>query len=583
MRACLSVLAASLLSACTADREPTPPARDIALRRASGDAQETRTAGTTLPAPLVVSAVDRSGRGAPDAMITWTTSDGAVAGDARTDAAGQAHASWRLAPRLGGQSAVAHLGSRDSVIFRARVLASDARLARDTLVLRSGEHARVTWQPLDAAGVALAAGEVDARWASGDAAVATVGADGQVAALRDGVTELTADLSALGLARPLRATIVVGVPLAGRVELLDGTAPHGLRVYVRTASGVDSADVAADGRFALRARSAALRDSTEILVDAADRVARRWFPSLTRWTPGSGDAPPLRFVLLPLRWRFASGAFAGGEIPLSLNAALGAGLAGAPGGAPWYDRNWFLDRVAPLGSAPTLEAFPDDAFPLPVYFDRDRSRMPIVADDSTAFWRALDALGDAVGTRLYRPTEKRLVPEREVATAAGSLVTRAYAVAVVVDSVLLQGLAASTWTTACVGERLAAHPCLGVLDRVDATLSFSGRTRRVREAALVQHEAGHVLGLGHTCYWTSVMYAQLDASSWSSVAPSCARWFQGGAWPSGSIDRADAITARDAAYLALYLRVASVVRRVGPAHALHAAFLGERHLLLGLE
>ena len=45
------------------------------------------------------------------------------------------------------------------------------------------------------------------------------------------------------------------------------------------------------------------------------------------------------------------------------------------------------------------------------------------------------------------------------------------------------------------------------LDRVDATLSFSGRTRRVREAALVQHEAGHVLGLGHTCYWRSVMYA----------------------------------------------------------------------------
>jgi hypothetical protein len=563
-------LVAVVLGACAPGGVADPPraAPDVELRLVAGDAQEARAANAALPAALVVASVDAAtGRPVADVAVAWSTADGALSGEARTDARGEARAEWRPAARLGAQTATARLATGDPVGFRARVVPSEARLARDTLVLRAGERGRAEWVAVDANGAAL--GTADVVWTAGDTAVASVAADGTVSARGDGVTPLTADLSALGIPRPLRAAVVVGVPLAGRVSTLDDAPAQRLRVYVRTAAGTDSVDVGPDGRFALRARSAALRDETDVLVDAADRTQRRYFPSLWRFTPGAASVPPLDFLLVPRRWR---------DVDLSLNAALGAGIALPPGGAPWYDRNWFLDRAAPLGAGPTLEAFPDDAFPLPVYFDRDRSKMRITADDSAAFWQALDALGAAVGAPLFRPAEKRLLPERTIVTGAGTITARPHSVAVVVDSVLVEGLASSVWTTACVG----ASPC-AVLDRVDGTLFFSGRTRRVRERALVQHEAGHVLGLGHTCYWTSVMYAQLDQATWTSVAPSCARFWQDGVWPAGFIDRADAVTARDAAYLALYLRAAAAVRRLGPVHGLYAAFLGERRVLLGLD
>jgi hypothetical protein len=143
------------------------------------------------------------------------------------------------------------------------------------------------------------------------------------------------------------------------------------------------------------------------------------------------------------------------------------------------------------------------------------------------------------------------------------------------------------WTTACVIDPAvplgaSATPCAGVLDRVEGTLFFEGRTRRIRQRDLVQHEAGHVLGLGHTCYWNSVMYGQLTDAAWTTVAPSCARYYEDGAWPGGYIVQAPSMTARDAAYLALYLRTAAAVRRLGAAHSLYAALLGERRVLLGV-
>ena len=67
------------------------------------------------------------------------------------------------------------------------------------------------------------------------------------------------------------------------------------------------------------------------------------------------------------------------------------------------------------------------------------------------------------------------------------------------------------------------------------------------------------------------------------MSAACARWFEGGPWPGGFLDRADAITARDAAYLSLSLRTGTEVRRLGGAHNLHAGFLGERRRILGVE
>ena len=58
---------------------------------------------------------------------------------------------------------------------------------------------------------------------------------------------------------------------------------------------------------------------------------------------------------------------------------------------------------------------------------------------------------------------------------------------------------------------------------------------------------------------------------------------QDGVWPASFIDRTDAVTTRDAAYLAVYLRAAAAVRRLGPVRGLYAAFLGERRVPLGLD
>jgi hypothetical protein len=104
----LVALAAVAVGACAPGSVADPPrdTPDVVLRLVAGDAQDARAANAALPASLVVASVDRTtGRVVPGVAVTWSTADGALSADTRTDARGEARAEWRLAARGGGAGA----------------------------------------------------------------------------------------------------------------------------------------------------------------------------------------------------------------------------------------------------------------------------------------------------------------------------------------------------------------------------------------------------------------------------------------------------------------------------------------------
>ncbi len=90
-----------------------------ALNIVSGDGQSA-DAGTALPNPLVVEAVDRYGNGVPGTTVSWTVSHGSVTPtSSQTDAVGQAQTSWTLGTGTQDQTATATVTGLTPVVFQA--------------------------------------------------------------------------------------------------------------------------------------------------------------------------------------------------------------------------------------------------------------------------------------------------------------------------------------------------------------------------------------------------------------------------------------------------------------------------------
>jgi hypothetical protein len=327
-----------------------------------------------------------------------------------------------------------------------------------------------------------------------------------------------------------------GGVLRGRVVAADGALPPGLYAYVRwQARGeslprMDSAVVDAGGRFGI-ALPARLPDSLTVIVDAAGGARRTHHPSLARLARRETEREH-GFVLVPRTWTVQAGHFAGQRVDIS------PGLARRPV-CPGCSSFWVQ---MPGRHTPVIyQGWPSSRFPLRMAFERAVSQPAGAAPDSAAFWRAAARVESSLGRDLFRPVPFGQTLPRWPEDDPSDVVL------VHVDrSIPMAGL------TTMVGKRGNVEYAALALQRASAALAPGG-------PELVAHELMHVLGVGHTCAWWSVM---------ADVARCPGQ-------------RADAPTPEDVAYTQLLYRVRDLQRDGSVRWGLDAALEGERMLSAG--
>lgn len=325
-----------------------------------------------------------------------------------------------------------------------------------------------------------------------------------------------------------------GPALRGRVVTADGAPAAGMRVFVRWQGPGDwqpstnSALTDSDGEYRVPL-PARLPDSLTLIVDAADRAARTHHPALARiaraeagWEHG--------FVLAPREWTIAAGTFAGQRVDIS---PLRARRPSCPGCT-----NGFWIRMAGARNPVGYQGWPSSRFPLRVAFERGAS-VPIGAvPDSAAFWRAAAGVESALGMDVFRPVAYGQTLPRRLEEDPDDIVL------VRIDQELT-----TAGLTTMVGSR-------GNLEYAGVALQRAGSALAMGGMELVQHEMMHVLGLGHTCAWRSVL-----ADTYRCPAM-----------------RAPTLTPEDVAYTQLLYRVRDLQRDGSFRWGLDAAVEGERWL-----
>jgi hypothetical protein len=291
-----------------------------------------------------------------------------------------------------------------------------------------------------------------------------VSASGVVTARAAGVARITASVPG---ASPLGAAAVTVLPVvAGRAVAPAGPAPPPprLRLVVRAAGRVDSADLTPAGRFALRL-PAPLDDTAEVMLTP---VGGGSYAPLRLLVASPRELGALDLVLVPDEWPIAAGAFAGRTLPVSVAAPLARAGDGT--------RFWRLER---LGARAVPVGWRAAELPVPVVVERGGGAAALGAADSARFWGVARALERDLGTRLFTPA-----PSTSGEDEGGTIRVR-------VDPAL----------------RDAGYTVVGW----DASGAIGGATVTVRSAALLgdpsvtAHELLHALGIGHTRSWPSLM------------------------------------------------------------------------------
>lgn len=344
---------------------------------------------------------------------------------------------------------------------------------------------------------------------------------------------LTLLLAALPLAAQEEAV------LRGRVVAADGGRTDSLRAFVRwraagdTALRVDSAAVDSAGRFALPVSPGA-EDSLELIVDAADRARRTYYPALAR-IPLRHASTDQGFVMVPRTWTIPAGRYAGRAVEIRPYRAA----------TPVCDRcSVFWVRAQAQGQDPVpYQGWPLSRFPLRVGFDREHSIPAGTAPDSGAFWRAVEEMEEAFGMDLFRPV-------RYTQTLAQGLDddTPDDVVLVMIDTSLQV-----TGLTMILARR-------GNVDFAGVSLQRRREMRSEYAVELVAHEMMHALGFGHTCGWRSVVASQQQCPHLRASAP----------------------TPEDVAHAQVLYRVRELQRGGGYRWGLDAATAGDRVLVLGI-
>ncbi|HEX6908855.1 MAG TPA: carboxypeptidase-like regulatory domain-containing protein [Longimicrobium sp.] len=287
----------------------------------------------------------------------------------------------------------------------------------------------------------------------------------------------------IATAPALPAAAQEGPVLRGRVVTADGAPAAGMRVHAGWQGSLDaqprwdSATVDSAGRFRLPLPDS-LPDSLTVVVDAADAALRAHHPAVARVPRAQVRDREHGFVLAPREWAIPAGFYAGRRVPISPDLARQPTCAGCSG---------FWIRMGGPRAGTGFQGWISSRFPLRVAFERGGSVPVGAAPDSAAFWRAAAGVEEALGQDLFRPVPFAATLPRDVEDDPDDVVL------VRIDRTLSTG-----GLTTMVGSRGNVEYAGLALQRASAVLEQWG-------LELVQHELMHVLGLGHTCAWRSVL------------------------------------------------------------------------------
>lgn len=274
----------------------------------------------------------------------------------------------------------------------------------------------------------------------------------------------------------------------GKIYPVDGGNVSGT-VYVRANGITESVEIGMDGTFSLPTTLIG-KNSVEIYLQPDNN----YYPSYVS-EPGSkviemSEGDGVKFAGIPYIWNITTGLHAGESIEISIEDAFD--RAGREN-ISWEAFYWlFWGQLA--------SALEKD-LPLRVFFDRANSNREITPEDSITFWVTMDSL------HLYLGMGEFFVP-----AAASDVDNINRFVALRVDST--QGPTGGPRFAEGDNNITGGQVNIGRVEAFDTA----------NNPRIVWHEFIHVMGLGHTCLWPTVMYRSgcPPGSPLSTLHPS--RW-----------------------------------------------------------
>ncbi len=255
----LSLLAATMLSACGGESVAGPPPIASALRVESGNSQD-GVVGQRLPIALAVTVLDEDGRPIPDVRVTFgvVPGGGSLSPTAvQTNNEGRAQSEWTLGTQTGTVIATANVSGVAPVTFTATVRAGAASRLVTTpgsLSLGVGDTVRVQANARDQFGNLV--DQLALSWSSLEPAIISV-SNGLVTAIAQGTGR--AVVSATGPTGAIADTVDVLVgppgtsfcgnrtpvsPAVGSVVLLNAATGSAERCIAAASAGAEFALVA---------------------------------------------------------------------------------------------------------------------------------------------------------------------------------------------------------------------------------------------------------------------------------------------------------------------------------------------------
>lgn len=277
----------------------------------------------------------------------------------------------------------------------------------------------------------------------------------------------------------------VAVTVHGSVAAPAGGSLSGLEFMLRVGSGasLQSFTTPADaaGAFVLNASvPLATGDSVDMIIDAMPGTPRRYRPVYARRTSASIATYFARALLVPRTVDVSTPTYAATGVNVSLDQAFQKICEDAtnPNCSSFFPQYWKTN-------VPLL--WDDDQLPVRVAFDRGNSTAPISDADSVAFWTLLRRLETDIGRSIFAPADYAAVPP------PNALGYSSGTVFVSVDSTLIAQHFSGYTNWVALGRSL-----------------YGARVRYAKAANLgvrtfVSHEFGHVIGLQHSCAWSSFM------------------------------------------------------------------------------
>ena len=444
--------------------------RASAMQRPTGALRAFR-ALEFLDSVLVVRVFDQRGMEMSGVPVRWTlgyAGEGAELSviNGRTDTLGLSRARFTPGRSADEQSVAATVADVGRIDFRVSIPVASIQVLPARPALWSGDDEIVGAELKDEAGHELSGGALS--WATTDTAVLRVRADDPIHARVTGLLAGGATLVTWVGNGTVRGTarLIVKPTIAGRFVTIDGSAPPPIRMEVRAGDVRDSLPVTnGEGAFNRRVE---LPLETEVDVRAAAQDDPSRYHTVHLRVMAQRELQDLRIALVPTSWRIDAGIYAGREMPIDAERAMRRTSRGSP--------FW---RLAPIsGRGPrTILGWPAADLPLHIAFSRTRSNEPINAEDSVQFWAIAHQFERDLGASVFVPADMR------------GDTARANLVPVEIGAQGTEGHTFVSW----------GQPG----DARDGVLLFR-QAATLRNAHVVTHELVHLLGFGHSSWWTTV-------------------------------------------------------------------------------